>query len=145
MLTAKQVADYILSLSDPDEGDIISHLKLQKLLYYAQGFHLAVFNEPLFSEEILAWDHGPVVEALYHEYKSYGARAISLPDHVDFDAFTEDQKELLNEVYTVYGQYSAWKLRAMTHEEPPWAFTPRGTVISHESMKKYFKAQLVDT
>ena len=144
MLTAKQVADYILSLSDPDEGDIISHLKLQKLLYYAQGFHLAVFDEPIFSETICAWDHGPVIETLYHEYKSYGAGAIPVPDHIDFDAFSEDQKELLNEVYTVYGQYSAWRLRALTHEEPPWALTPRGFGISHESMEDYFKAQLIE-
>ena len=145
MLKAKQVADYILSLSDPDEGDIISHLKLQKLLYYAQGFHLAIFDEPLFSEPVVAWDHGPVVESLYQVYKVHGSAAIPVPSEIDFDAFTEDQKELLKEVYTTYGQYSAWRLRHMTHDEPPWASTSRDCEITQESMKEYFKTQLIDS
>ena len=51
-ITASKAAKYILSLSDPDQGDIISNLKLQKLLYYTQGIHLAVYNKPLFDDPI---------------------------------------------------------------------------------------------
>ena len=44
-----------------DEGELFSNMKLQKLLYYVQGFHIAVFNRPLFNEDIEAWMYGPVV------------------------------------------------------------------------------------
>ena len=57
---ANDIARYILTLSTPEVGDIISNLKLQKLLYYVQGFHLAIENEPLFMEDIQAWQYGPV-------------------------------------------------------------------------------------
>ena len=63
------VANYLLSLADPLEGDLISHLKLQKLLYYSQGVSLALRNQPLFNNKILAWAHGPVVREVWEYYK----------------------------------------------------------------------------
>ena len=138
MVSAQIVANYILSLSNPDIGDIISNLKLQKLLYYAQGFSLAISNEPVFRENILAWEHGPVVPEVYREFRGFGAGAIAIPDELDIEGLTDDQKGILNEVYEVYGQFSAWKLANMTHEEPTWAGVARNEVISHDSMKQYF-------
>ena len=76
MLTCFDVADYFLAQCDEDSGDIISNLKLQKLVYYAQGFSLAFFGEALFSEPIEAWMHGPVVPALYRKYSHYGNGAL---------------------------------------------------------------------
>lgn len=143
MNTPKQVAEYFLCMSDPDIGDIISNLKLQKLVYYAQGFHLAMFDKPLFDEPILAWEHGPVVESLYQSYKSFGSGAIPQPDIFDDTVFTPEQINLLKEVFEVYGQFSAWKLRNMTHAEKPWNDTPRNQEISTTLMQEYFKLQLV--
>lgn len=140
MTTASNVAKYFLTLSQPDEGDYISNLKLQKLVYYAQGFHVALFNKPLFDEPIHAWEHGPVVKSLYHEYKEYGSNAIPIPVGFDCAAhFSNDELELLNEVWNVYGQFSAWKLRNMTHEEPPWKEAVEGAEISRDSLRSYFK------
>lgn len=139
MPNSKQVAEYFICLTDPDVGEIISNLKLQKLVYYAQGFHLAMHITPFFDEDILAWEHGPVVEELYHEYKAYGAQAIPQPKEFDDSVFSDIQKNLLKEVYEVYGQFSAWKLRNMTHSEAPWIETPKNEVISHELMTSFFK------
>jgi len=144
MLSANQVADYILCLSDPDEGDIISHLQLQKLIYYAQGFYLAIYDRPLFSENIVAWEHGPVVIEVYHRFKNFGSQALPIPEDIDYSVYNEEESGLLNEVYTVYGQFSAWQLRQMTHDETPWNSTPKNHIISHEVMKEYFKTQIVD-
>ena len=58
MYKARQITDYILALSNPEMGELTSNLKLQKLLYYVQGVHLAAFETPLFDEEIVAWDLG---------------------------------------------------------------------------------------
>ena len=138
-ITAKYIADYLLTFSDPDIGDIISNMKLQKVVYYAQGFHLALNNVPLFDEAIVAWEHGPVVESVYHEYKKHGSSAIPVPENLDDTILNNDQKDLLKEVYEVYGQFSAWKLRNMTHSELPWLKTPRNEEIDIDLMKSFFK------
>ncbi|MBF0476500.1 MAG: SocA family protein [Deltaproteobacteria bacterium] len=150
MLTCFDVADFFLALSEKeiDAGEGITNLKLQKMVYYAQGFSLALFGKPLFDAPIEAWAHGPVVPDLYHCYKSCGSEPIPAPKDFDFDKFDQDTRKLLTDVYVVYGQFSAWKLRNLTHQEAPWidAYEGPGTnnVISHESMKKYFITQLTD-
>ncbi len=143
MLTARLVAQYLLCKSDPEIGDFISNLKLQKLVYYAQGFHLALHGEKLFEDKILAWEHGPVVESLYQEYKASGSSAIPIPEGFDDSVLTSENKELLDEVYMVYGQFSAWKLRNMTHSEEPWCKTERNSEIKPELMRSFFKKQLL--
>ena len=144
MLTCFDVAKYFLSLNNEAEGDLISNLKLQKLVYYAQGFHLALHDKPLFEEDIYAWTHGPVVPELYHEYKEYGSGHVPCPEEFDF-SILEDAREFLDEIYDTFGQFSAWKLRNMTHEEPPWReASDRREVITHESLKEYFKTQIIN-
>lgn len=139
MSTVKEIAKYFLALSDPKVGDIISNLKLQKLCYYAQGFHLALYGTRLFPDKIEAWTHGPVIPELYQAYKKYGDGAIPIPDKFDISIDSKTQ-ELLNEVYSVYGQYSAWKLRNMTHEETPWIEAKKSSRnISIGTMKEYFQ------
>jgi len=142
MLTCLEVAKYFLSKVDDDAGDMVSNLKLQKLVYYAQGFHLAIFGGPLFNEEIEAWAHGPVVPDLYHRYKVYGANGIPYPEDIKFSKYGKKTSAFLDEVYEVFGQYSAFKLRNMTHEEPPWKDAYKkgpNSTISHRSMREYFK------
>lgn len=143
--TASQVAKWFLAhnrIAENDEGaELISNLKLQKLLYYAQGCFLAVTDEPLFGDDIVAWQHGPVVENIYHTYKNNGAKGIPFEEDFDSSEFTAEENDLLSEVYTVFGQYSAWKLRNMTHSESPWLDTPQGEVITKEKIKDYFKME----
>lgn len=144
MLTCFDVAEYFLAKCDEEAGDTISNLKLQKLVYYAQGFYLAIEDKPLFNEPIEAWQHGPVVSDLYQRYKGFGSNSIKIPDDVDFSKFSQKEKDVMDEVYDVYGQFSAWKLRNMTHEELPWKDTPIDGVISQDLMKSFFKTCLVD-
>ena len=144
MPSASAVAKFILSLADEDAGELISNLKLQKLLYYAQGFHLAMHSEALFPEQIRAWEHGPVVPQVWQEYRDHGAGAIPRPAEVPMNEFTGAQAEVIKEVYAVFGQFSAWKLRNMTHDETPWTSTARDGVIAHEKMSDYFTSQLTE-
>jgi len=142
------VAKYFLAQSSEDAGDLVSNLKLQKLVYYAQGFSLALHDEPLFSEPIEAWMHGPVVRELYTAYKACGSAAIPAPEGFDVGIFSKKQLQLLSDVYGVYGQYSAWKLRELTHSEAPWKDNYSEGVasqeISQDEMKAYFKENLVN-
>jgi uncharacterized phage-associated protein len=147
MLNCRDIAKYFLSLISEESGDLISNLKLQKLVYYAQGLQLALYETPLFDEEIEAWTHGPVVPELYYSYKDCGSNAIPRPTDIDFSVYDDQTKEVLDEVYQVYGQFSAWKLRNMTHDEQPWqsvySTSGSGSVIPKPLMQSFFKTQLI--
>lgn len=143
MASSIDAAKFFLAQANEDAGDLVSNLKLQKLVYYAQGFHLAVFDKPLFDEQIEAWTHGPVVPSVYHHYKQHGSGSIPFPTDFDANVFSAQQTDLLNEVQQIYGQYSAWRLRELTHEEAPWKnnFKPDAVSleIPVEEMRTFFK------
>lgn len=143
-MKALDVSKAIISLYPP-ELEEISNLKLQKLLYYVQGFNLAIFDEPLFDDKIYAWQYGPVVKTVYDEYKIKGAGGIVLEDD-DFDIKSvlkkKKQRDLLKEVNDIYGQFSAIKLMNMTHSEPPWKNTNMNEEISHKKLREYFRTRI---
>ncbi|HAS27968.1 MAG TPA: hypothetical protein DCR59_02070 [Dehalococcoidia bacterium] len=145
-LTCFDVANYFLSLSgDESSGDYISNMKLQKLVYYAQGLHLAMYDKPLFDDVIEAWTYGPVIHALYNNYKGNGDKAIPKPDSINLSIYSTEVRSLLDDIYVSLGQFSAWKLATMTHEESPWVNAYRqspGTTITQLEMKNFFKSYL---
>jgi uncharacterized phage-associated protein len=143
METCHKIAKYFLGLVDDELGDSLSNLKLQKLMYYAQGVHLAMHGSPLFPEAIEAWEHGPVVPELYHSFKQHGSEPIPPDETFDPSELSQELRDMLNEVYAVYGQFSASQLRTMTHDEAPWKQTSRGFSISQDALAEYFKTQLV--
>jgi len=144
MFQAITIANAFIAFSDPEKGDIISNLKVQKLLYYAQGIYLAVYNEPLFEEDIIKWQYGPVVPTVYSSLKRYGSEAIPVDDAFDFSVFNKNQMDVLQEINMVFGQFSAIRLMNMTHQEPPYNNTLLRGVITHQELIKYFSTQLED-
>ncbi|MCI5892103.1 MAG: DUF4065 domain-containing protein [Clostridiales bacterium] len=147
MYSAIDIANWFLSENRrrmvEEDSDYITHLKLQKLLYYAQGCYLAIKNKPLFKENILAWAHGPVVYEVYQEFKQYGSNPIEFLDDYNNNIDIETQG-ILKEVFDTFGQYSAWKLRQMTHEEAPWLKTPRNEIIDKEIIKDFFEREYIE-
>lgn len=75
IISAVDTARLILAFlkSDDEMAEYTSRLKLLKLLYYVQGYHLAMFNTPLFREKIQAWTHGPVVSEVWKWAKNCGS------------------------------------------------------------------------
>lgn len=143
MAQINDVATCFLYLDDRSEGDGVSNLKLQKLVYYAQGFYSAIFGKPLFNDDICAWTHGPVVESLYHSYKEYGKNRIPVPTDFNPESLKQEEFELIEEVFEVFGQYSAWKLRNMTHEENPWLnHEAKAVIIPLTEITDYFKTRI---
>jgi len=145
MINVQSVAKYFLFKENEQEQESgICNLKLQKLLYYAQGFHLALFNQPLFDSAIEAWRHGPVCPEVYHKYKNHGAHLIPAPTNFEPTSFfTDEQLAFLDEIYEVFGQFSAWKLRNMTHDEPPWKnHESDASEILPDEMADYFKTRV---
>jgi uncharacterized phage-associated protein len=116
--TVHDVADFFLSVVDRDAGSSITHLKLQKLVYYAQAWHLVFTGNPLFPERIEAWVHGPVCPELYKRFADCGYQ--SLPEPETMPEFTPEQLETLEEVWDVYGDFDGRYLEQLTHQEKPW-------------------------
>ncbi|WP_110558686.1 Panacea domain-containing protein [Helicobacter cinaedi] len=85
----------------------LSKLKFQKLLYYAQGYYTALFNKPLFEENIEAWEHGPVVREVYDALKHI--EGIYIPTNIyamsdsEIDLLDKNAKELVEDVFFYYG------------------------------------------
>ncbi len=141
MINVQDAAKYFLLRANEDEDTSISNLKLQKLIYYAQAFHLAIFEEPLFDEEFEAWTHGPVCPEVYHLYKEFGSDPIKF--EVNLKIFSQEQLDILDEVNEIFGQFSAWKLRNISHEDEPWKEREATAgVIEKTRMIEFYKTRL---
>jgi uncharacterized phage-associated protein len=130
-----------------ETGSFISNLKLQKLVYYAQAWHLALHDAPLFDQDFQAWIHDPVIPSLYQDYKSFGWQPIlkeatpNLPPTVS---------QFLEEVAGEYFACDAYELEQMTHIEEPWRRArgnllpdqPCNGVIKKEWMKEYYRKRV---
>jgi uncharacterized phage-associated protein len=146
MANIMDVANYFILKSHNEQGDNIdiTLLKLQKLCYYAQGVHLATKDNSLFSNELLAWEHGPVVKELHDRFGKRGAIVLEKPEaKIEDLKLNADELQTLEDVYSYFGQFSAWKLRNMTHQEAPWIQTLTNSVISIDVIKTYFKENII--
>jgi uncharacterized phage-associated protein len=145
--TAKQVADYFIVFSH-EVGDPLSNLKLQKLLYYAQAWFLALYDKPLFSERIEAWVHGPAVPPVYGQFKEWAWQPIMCTPATP--TFPKLVDEHLTEVMEQYGRFNAYQLELLTHSEKPWRDArngippdePSNAVIPHEAMRDFYRSLL---
>lgn len=150
------VARYIINYSN-EHKQMITNLKLQKILYFVQADFLVNRSEPCFEECIEAWDFGPVVPDVYHEYKKYGNRALPyIKEYIDFRENIWDSKvisydenticikdrEMINEMIDGCSKYTAGELVEITHNQSPWieAYkSGRNNVIENDKIRKFFK------
>ncbi len=163
---AAAIANYFLDLADRDETGL-DPMKIQKLVYFGHGWHLAIKNEPLIRERVEAWEYGPVIPSLYGQFKKFGngpikerafkiefeglkfkSRIASLEQQAD-ERTNEFTRPLLDRIWAIYGNYSGIQLSNMTHADgSPWAITiaarprERHLVIDDELIKQDFKKQL---
>jgi uncharacterized phage-associated protein/DNA-binding transcriptional regulator YiaG len=138
------VAEFFIRFFEVKQ-DNVTHLKLQKLLYYAQGIGFGRFNCKLMTCQFVAWDHGPVIEEVYRKYKNSNNNPLISDENISINVITQDSTvlEILNETITIYGKYSAWALREKTHNETPWLETESSKIITDEKIIKFFKQSLV--
>lgn len=119
-MDAKTVANYMLYLMG-DAFDDLTNMKINKLLYFAQGYFLAKHGKPLFTDTIEAWAHGPVVPAVYASYKEYGDQPIRKYDPESIPDMPNEVDEILYGVARTYGKYTTSALRNITHAiGSPW-------------------------
>lgn len=151
-MSIQDIANFFLAVAEKS-GEIVTNLKLQKLTYYAQAWHLANFGEELFPEDFQAWVHGPVNTELYHQYKERGYQPIVVAIDVErsFER-VKDKIDFLNAVAEVYMPFGGYYLEKMTHQEDPWVIA-RGNisadersdvVITKESMMNFYGKKVQD-
>ena len=125
-LSAKTVANEFLELAQRD-GKALTNMQVQKLVYIAHGFNLAIFRAPLIEEQVKAWPWGPVIPPLYNRLRKYGNGPISatIPDVPKISQYDE-AVDLIAKVWKGYGDYSGARLSAITHQTgSPWDVTWR--------------------
>lgn len=148
MTTATDVANYFLYRAN-EHGDFISNLKLQKMLYYAQGWYLGEFSVPLFEDEIQAWVHGPIVVSQLNRFQSNRNEPISY-EVTNPPEFSPTIKNHLDEIFDIHIPLSGWEMEKATHAEAPWRTARNGlpldapsqNIITHESMRDFFSKRL---
>lgn len=163
---ALDVARYIVNRFHSDEYKntkySISNMKLQKLLYFVQAYFLVEKNKPCFKESIKAWQYGPVVPSVYHEFKNYGNLSIPEVDsylqpnpdallgleRVKYKSQISDaDKHSIDKVVDIFKDSSAIGLMEVTHNQKPWkdAYDKKSETdgtITNEAIKSYFKDEL---
>lgn len=141
MYRARSIARYIIERCN-SQNKTISNLKLQKILYFIQAEFLVNANQPCFPEQIEAWDFGPVVPEVYHEYKIYGSANIPYFRRLESPiAISTQDREMIDDMVDECNKYSASALVEITHHQSPWmeAYKPGcNNVITNDSIKKYF-------
>lgn len=158
--SAAAVANEFLHLARR-AGKEITPLKLQKLVYFAHGWNLALFDRPLLGETVQAWQYGPVISSLYETFKHFGAHPIHgmadvvtqdgyLPASLEREAATEqeldDATAVIGRVWEQYGRFTASQLTNLTHSpDSPWSLVPSKQTperpIPDSLIAEYFRAQ----
>jgi uncharacterized phage-associated protein len=143
MVPVQEVALLLVRLAaaDPD-GESMTPLRLQKLLYYCQGWHLAWYGKPLFSDRLEAWREGPVVPVVYNYPWAKGRGPITVEDLQSeaeyLSLMDQDQKRAIEQVWSHYRQFSAIGLKDKSHNEEPWKkhWHPDANNRGHETIPR---------
>lgn len=158
--SAAAVANEFLKLAYADRKPV-TPLKMQKLVYFAHGWYLAITGRPLLAEPIQAWKYGPVIPTLYQEFKEFGDEPIQFPAMIfvpgrgkTVASLTDEGDpaevalalQVIRRVWNEYSKLTAEQLSAITHDEgSPWDATPHkdlpGTEISDDTIRNYFVHQ----
>ncbi len=157
---AKAVANYFLDLAAKNNTSI-TPMKLQKLIFFAHGWHLALAGEPLIADQVEAWQFGPVVPSIYHEFKHERSGAITCKaTELDLENFElvelsvpecdETARKVMDRIWEIYGGLSAKRLSDLTHLPGTpwdsaiklWGDSTRRIPILDADIDKYFSEQL---
>ncbi len=151
MHSARSIANSILNIAHK-AGKQLTNMQLQKLVYFAHGWHLALKGEPLLEDTVNAWNFGPVIPPLYNSLKKYGNGIVTEPikrkdqetgEVVSFEEpESEYVKQLLQRVWEIYGNMTGAQMSYLTHQpDTPWDCTwkkEKFSIITNESIRDHF-------
>lgn len=137
-MNAIYLSKYVISLFE-DRDAPITNLKLQKVLYYIQGYFYRHFGKAAFSDEIYNWQYGPVVPVVYYEYNDNGSAPLKSREFLGDCTIADCEKKLIESIVDRCSSISTSRLVSMTHSENPWKTSGSGNVIGKSSIEMYFR------
>ena len=151
MHSARSIANSFWKIAKAS-GKQLTNMQLQKLVYFAHGWHLALTGEPLLTDAVKAWDFGPVIPPLYNRLKQYGNGVVTDPIkrrdpetgeiHVVEEEESEFEQKLLQRIWEVYGHMNGLQMSYLSHQPgTPWEITwnkQKYSVIPDELLKGHF-------
>jgi uncharacterized phage-associated protein len=147
--SAQSVANAFIELARSKQENL-TNMQVQKLVYFAHGWHLALTGKPLIKDAVKAWNFGPVIPPLYNALKKYGDKIVAdmIPGHPTPDAGGFEAK-LIDRVMDLYGHLSGLRLSAITHlPGSPWDITyqkEKFSVIDDDLIRDNFRARLKES
>ncbi len=147
MYSALTIANFFIR-KGLQEKITVTPMKLQKLIYFAHGWHLAFFDRALIKEDVQAWPYGPVIPAIYHVYKTYGNATITQNTDEGIKGLSTETIEFLDFIWSTYKKFSPIHLSNITHlKDSPWdqvrqghkGDLRRGIPMRNELIKRYFQ------
>lgn len=134
-----------------EDKNPVTQMKLQKLVYFAHGVHLAEYKQPLISERFQAWEYGPVVPEIYSAYKIYGSDPIVDTDNLFWflstsqkeiiknTSLTKEARQAIDVTWDILKDIDAITLSVWTHREgSPWKAHYRNGIIPNDEIGDYF-------
>lgn len=117
--------------------------RLQKLVYFAQAWHLAWDGRPLFADEFQAWPDGPVARDLHriNKYERDFTLATTLPG-ANVAALSAEALQAIDAVLDFYGGLSTQQLIDLTHADSPWLHARAGLGAQEPSARALSKAEM---
>ena len=156
MVSADIIAKEFVNLGI-SAGDPVTQMKLQKMVFFAQGLHLALHQEPLCAEPFFAWKFGPVIPSIYQQYKKWGSSPIiekpviggnsvnlNVPESA---ALSSMERETIDYTWEITKNLDGITLSNWSHAaNSPWAQAydkGENSIISNEIIKEYFEQNLI--
>lgn len=137
MIKVLSLSNYIISLFE-EQNCKITNLKLQKILYYIQGYFFKHFGEEAFADEIYSWQYGPVVPVVYYQYNHCGACPLKSEGTQNIQ-LEQKAEALIHKIVKKCMPIPSSTLVGKTHSELPWKSTEMGSVISKQDIRMFFK------
>ncbi len=153
MHSARSIANSIFKIAQ-DSGQQLTNMQLQKLVYFAHGWHLALTGEPLLEDAVKAWNFGPVIPPLYNSLKKFGNGVVTEPIKrkdpetgeilIPQEPESDFVRQLLQRVWQVYGPMTGAQMSYLTHQAgTPWDSAwkkEKFSVIPNELIRDHFRA-----
>lgn len=138
--SALSISQYVIE-HEWDNNRAVNNLRLQKLLYFIQGYFYICYGEKCFHDKIEAWNFGPVVPIVYYQYSIYGSCIISKKEIYPTNEITDKHKKAIDFILDKCSVFSNTELREISQNQKPWidayAFS-FNREISERKMKEYF-------
>ncbi|MBA3357266.1 MAG: DUF4065 domain-containing protein [Pyrinomonadaceae bacterium] len=145
MYDVRTIANEFIRLASKS-GQPLTNMQIQKLVYIAHGYGLAILHRPLIKQHVEAWRYGPVIPELYNALREYGAGFVQKPIRVaSQEVLTESDKVLVATVFNSYKRFTGPQLSTMTHQaDSPWrrVYNPHAEfhseIISNDLIREYY-------